>query len=524
MSDGPRGGLGRKAAVGFLASASSQAGRTGLQVASVVVLGRLLSPRDYGLMAMVMAVLGLADMLRDMGLSTVAIQAKTLTAAQRNNLWLINTMIGAGLMVLTILVSPLFAWGYGQPETAWIACAMAPNFLLSAMQTQYRAGFTRELRFTFISMVDFLSTLVGLLLGTFLALLGSGYWALVGQTLLTTVLALVAVAIKADWRPRGFIRMSGTMALIKKGLSFFASMVMSYVATNLDSVIIGRVAGADALGLYNRAAQLIRVPFRQIQSPAGAVMMPTMSRIQHDHVRLRRAMQLQQSAVSYPLAIVAVIVAAAPADLVRLALGEQWISAAPLMAVVAASAAIGSISTPVSTVLTAMGLSKELARLTAMTATLNIAAIIIGAQWGAIGVAAALGVSYLVMRPVPFWMLYRAVGFDARSVLLAGFRLLVGGGIVWVGVWSLMHAVPAWPSIVRLLTATGATLLGFAVLALIRPFRQDMLAVSRIIPTVLRRRRPGAGGTPVGEGTLATGDVLPPAEHSGKREDPPSVP
>lgn len=382
MSDGPRGGLGRKAAVGFLASASSQAGRTGLQVASVVVLGRLLSPRDYGLMAMVMAVLGLADMLRDMGLSTVAIQAKTLTAAQRNNLWLINTMIGAGLMVLTILVSPLFAWGYGQPETAWIACAMAPNFLLSAMQTQYRAGFTRELRFTFISMVDFLSTLVGLLLGTFLALLGSGYWALVGQTLLTTVLALVAVAIKADWRPRGFIRMSGTMALIKKGLSFFASMVMSYVATNLDSVIIGRVAGADALGLYNRAAQLIRVPFRQIQSPAGAVMMPTMSRIQHDHVRLRRAMQLQQSAVSYPLAIVAVIVAAAPADLVRLALGEQWISAAPLMAVVAASAAIGSISTPVSTVLTAMGLSKELARLTAMTATLNIAAIIIGAQWG----------------------------------------------------------------------------------------------------------------------------------------------
>ena len=142
-----RGQLGRRAARGALVTVGAQGVKIVLQVVGVVVLARLLSPGDYGLVAMVTAIIGVAEIFRDFGLSSAAVQAKTLSKAQRDNLFWINTAAGGLLTVIVFFGAPLVALLYGRGELVGLTQVLAFIFVLNGMGTQFRADLDPSLTY-----------------------------------------------------------------------------------------------------------------------------------------------------------------------------------------------------------------------------------------------------------------------------------------------------------------------------------------------------------------------------------------
>ena len=180
MSEPPVGseGLGRRAVRGAAVTTAGQGLRLAIQLASVVIMARLLSPADVGLFAMVMSIAGIAEVFRDFGLSQAAVQAPVLTKEQRDNLFWINAAIGAALAVAVFLSSWGIAALYGREELAPLAQLAALTFLFSGLATQFRASLNRALRFTALATTDVIAAVVGLGAGIVVALTGAGPWAL----------------------------------------------------------------------------------------------------------------------------------------------------------------------------------------------------------------------------------------------------------------------------------------------------------------------------------------------------------
>src|SRR5690606_37178292 len=152
---------GRRTARGASTVMFGQVARIGLQLASVVVLARLLTPSDYGLFAIVLAVAGLGEILRDFGLSSAAVQAASLTDRQRDQLFWVNSAIGAGLGLVVAGSSPLFARLLGHDELIGMLAVMSVTFVLNGMAAQYRADLNRRMRFAALVVGEVAAQVLG---------------------------------------------------------------------------------------------------------------------------------------------------------------------------------------------------------------------------------------------------------------------------------------------------------------------------------------------------------------------------
>lgn len=465
--------VGRRAARGFASMTVVQLVRFVVLTGSMVVMSRLLTPREFGLVAMVTAVIGIADMFRDMGLSTVTIQAKELSRAQRDNLWWVNASIGALLSCAIALASPLIAWAYGVAALLPIALVMSPIFLVNGMTTQYQANLQRELRFTSMARISIGSQVISALVGIVSAYFGAGYWAIVAQNLTGALLGLVMTATAAGWIPGRYVRGSGTWGHVKTGWQYFASAILFYVESNVDSVVIGRVFGAESLGGYNRAVQLVRVPLNMISGAAGSVLVPAMARVQDSDEKLRRALRLQFIATGYPILAVVLVVVTVPDSLLSLAFGSQWLHLGAILSWVAVGAGVSRLISGVAGGLTARGLAKDLARLSLLNALVAVAIAIVGSVFGVVVIAAAIAVYIAVSWPLGLVILHRRTGIAIRDVLGAGLRLEtagVVGGICGTALFPLLPGMPAWADV--LVAGMGASAFVGA-LSMVPGYRRD---------------------------------------------------
>ena len=169
--------------------------------ASVVVLARLLAPRDYGLLAMVLVVVGIGEIFRDFGLTNAVLRAPTLTQAEQRGLFWVSTAIGLGLTAVVFAAAPLVAAVFGQPPLTAMTRVLSSTFLINGLSAQYRADLIRRLRFGRVALADVAGQAVGLGVAIALAAGGAGRFALVAQQLVQLTVVLVLVAVFAGWLP-----------------------------------------------------------------------------------------------------------------------------------------------------------------------------------------------------------------------------------------------------------------------------------------------------------------------------------
>jgi PST family polysaccharide transporter len=470
-------GLGGTAARGAGITLAGQGTRILLQTASVVVLARLLSPRDYGLMAVGLVVVGIGEVVRDLGLSTAAIRAPELTPRQRDGLFWINAAAGLFLAILLAAGADLVAMVFAEEELVPVTRALALTFVLNGLAAQYRAGLTRELRFGAVAGADVLAQAVALAVAIAAALAGAGYWALVVQQLTVGAIGLFAVVAMARWVPGRPRRGAGLRPFLRFGGGLTGTQLVYYVGNNFDTVALGLWSGPAALGIYSRGFQLLMTPLNQIRTPATTVAVPVLSRLQSDPVRFGEYLRRGQLALGIPVVTGLALAAGAAGPLVELLLGPRWHEVAPVLALLAVAGSAQTLSFVGFWVYLSRGLSGALLRYTLLTLGLKAACIAAGVPFGVVGVAAGYAGAALLEWPLSLWWLSRLTDIPARSLVLGALRISACAALAGTACFLATALTTAWPSPVQLGAGLAAGTAAYALATVLPAVRADLAVV-----------------------------------------------
>lgn len=484
-------GHGRSASGNALVALSGQWGRYALQLLALVVFSRLLSPGDFGLVAMVTGVVGVAYVIGDFGLSLAALQAQDLSAGQRTNLFWFNSGIGLAVAASVCAMAAPLATFYGDPRVAPVAVALASVFLLNGLAVQFRTELNRELRFGVIATADTLGQAIGFLVALGAALVGWSYWALVAMQVIAAVVTNAIVVGLARWRPGWYRRGVSMRSLLVFGTNTFFTQVINYVSTNIDQVFIGRVWGATTLGFYNRAFQIARLPAQQVAAPLTRVVLPYLSRRLGDPASYLDGLKKIQLALT-TLLLALLAYAAGTADwLVPVVLGNGWQEAVPLLRVLCLAGALQAIGNVTYWVLLSQGKTGLLFGTELAARLVMIALIIAATAKGPLWVALASVVGQALLLSSAACIALPRANVRPGSVLLPALRptvlFMVAAGVAWAA-GNLTNALP---SLVVLLIATVA-FTGVCATSMVLPgYRRDVEVLMALARTVRHGRRGG---------------------------------
>lgn len=402
----------------------TQALRAVLQIASVVVLARLLTPRDFGLIAMVTAVIGVADLVRDFGLSSAAVQSRTLSDDERTNLFWVNLGLGVACCVAAVLATPLIVAVYGQPELAAIVWGLSTVFVLSGATTQFRADLTRTLRFRALVRADLVSQLVGVLVAVALALAGRGLWAIVCQQVVAAAVACALNVRSSQWRPGLPRRGVPLRRFFRFGGGLLGTQLVGYLTKNIDNIALGTFSGAVPLGYYSRAYQLLMTPLNTINAPMTRVALPVLSRVQDDDATYARYLAKVQLVACYLTATVFAVAAGLAEPLVLVLFGHDWTPVAPIFAVLALGGIFRAVAQISYWIYLSRGLPGAQFKQVLLTGPIMIVMILAGLPWGPVGVAVGHSVAYLLQWVVSLLHVGRAARVDSRPLFRNALRAI----------------------------------------------------------------------------------------------------
>lgn len=386
-------------------TAASQIAQFSLSLGSVMILARLLDPREFGLVAMVTTIVGFLRIFNDAGLSTVTVQKEGITHAQVSNLFWTNIAIGGLITMALALSAPIVAWFYREPRLIAVTVTLSFSFVLTSATVQHLALLKRQMRFTAIAFIQVTSLAIGVITGIAMAWFQFGYWCLVAMQLSQLVVACLLTWPLSSWRPQIPKLYSGTRPLLSFGVNLTASSFLWSLARGSDALMIGRLYGPSALGLYSRAAALLDRPLQQAMMPLEAVLVPTFSRLQSEPERYRRVVFQVFDVIALAGFPCSALLLALAHPLTLVVLGPKWEDAAPIFAaftLVALYTPIGSIA---NWLLASQARGRHFLLLSALASVVTVAAFFVGLSFGPIGVATANSLSCLFFNlPLTFYI------------------------------------------------------------------------------------------------------------------------
>lgn len=374
---------------------------------------------------MATALIGVAVVLGDFGLSMAAIQSQTITHAQRSNLFWSNAAIGLILFACVFFAAPLVAAFYGEPDLVDVTRALSVTFLLNSLSAQFRAEVSSKLRFRWLAAADLGGAAGGLIVAIVLAMLGAGLWAIVAQQVAVGAVTLATLVLGARWMPSLPTRHASMGSLYKFGANTLGVQLLNYATSNADSILIGRVWGAGPLGVYDRAFRLFRLPLQQIAAPMTKVALPVLSKLQDDRARYDAYLQRAQLVLAYGFGGSFMILAGVSGPLIEVLLGPGWDEAKPIFAALAVGGVFQGIGYVYYWVFLSRALTALQLRWAIVTKSLSVILMGFGVVVGPLGVAVAVSVgqamNWLLLTIFPM----RHAQVNRKALIAAAIRPIV---------------------------------------------------------------------------------------------------
>jgi O-antigen/teichoic acid export membrane protein len=381
-----------------------QASNFALRIGSMVIVARLVTPEHFGLVGMVTALTGFLGLFRDAGLSQATIQRPSITTEQTSTLFWINVLAGAILTALTAAAAPFVSWFYGDPRLIWITIALGATFFFNGASAQHRAVLQREMRFGVLGTIEFVSLLASVVTAVWMARAGMGYWALVMVTAGLPLFTMLGVWLAAAWVPGMPSRSADIRSMLHYGGLVTLNSVVMYLGNNLEKVLLGRIWGAEILGVYGRAYQLINLPGENLNSTLGTVMFPALSRVQNDPARLRSYFLKGYALFMSIVAPITVSCGLLAHDIIFVMLGSQWSQAVPIFQLLAPTILASASISPFGCLMQATGNVVRSLYISLVITPVVILGYTIGLYFGPHGVAIGFSASTLVLvLPVMWW-------------------------------------------------------------------------------------------------------------------------
>ncbi len=466
----------------------SQGARFVLQLASTVILARLLNPSDFGLVAMATAITGLASAFQDLGLSEATIQRPEINHAQVSNLFWINTAIGLGLTLITASLAPMLAWFYHEPRLKDITLLLSVSFLFSGLTVQHGALLKRQMRFVSLGVRDIASLALALPVGIILALRGAGYWAIVAVPLTTNFTLMALSWMMFRWMPSLPRRGAQVGSMVMFGGNIATSYLLMNLMRSADSILIGRYLGAVPLGLYSRAFNLVMQPARQLFDPVANVAVPAFSRLQDDPERFARYYLRTMNLLTWVSAAIFgfLFVAAEPVTL--LVLGNKWRAAAPVFRILAVLAFAQLPYGSTIWLFVSRGQSRKLLKFAIFTSPILVASYLIGLPFGITGVALSGSLVQLAILP---WVLHYTFRGSHLTLNRFGQAMFYPTSVCLTGVFFAelaLHVVGVHRIFPELMVVAVAFSMVYLLSAVVPPVREEVLSLKKLLSELRLRR------------------------------------
>lgn len=438
---------------GSLALIISQGVSFGLSMINTLVLARLLTPSDFGLIGMVTVVINFLAMFKDAGLSTATIQNEKINSRQISTLFWINVLISLALGLIILISSPLVAAFYKKTELTAVTATLSFSFVLQGLCIQHIALLQRHLRFVTVAVIEISSLVANLVTALVMAILGFRYWALVGGTMAGAITMLFSTYYNCRWKPGRMEKGTGVRNMIKFGGQLTISNFVHYISRNLDSLLIGRFIGAEQLGLYSKAFSLLMTPLNQVRAPLTTLSLPVLSSLKNDKIRYQNYYR-QLLDISISLALPISIYSLLEGEfLIDLLLGQQWKNAVPVFKIFSVAGVFVAMSAAPGLVMLSQGYAKRHMQLTILTSLLISFSFIAGIPFGIKGVALGYTItSFLIMIPLIYYG-FRGTPIRIRFVLESMVGPLIATSIAGMSAYVFRIAINLDQVMIHILTA-----------------------------------------------------------------------
>src|SRR5438874_5596835 len=286
-TDHLRTGLRTRALRGVSATLIAQASIFGAGIIGSVILARLLTPADFGLVTMVLSFGMVLQSFGSTGFIEATIQREEVDDKQISTLFWIGVTLSLFLTLLFMALAPAIAWFYNEPRLKPIVLAFAGSILLAGLSTQHQALLKRNMQFYRVSAYETAATFISLAVAITLAFWGWGYWALVARWVVSPLVITAGAWLACGWRPGLPAIGSGVRPMLRFALNTYGNYILGYFGKTMDKILLGRFQGSYLLGNYDRAYQLANALPLQLLSALTGVAISAFSRLSRDPEKYR---------------------------------------------------------------------------------------------------------------------------------------------------------------------------------------------------------------------------------------------
>ncbi|CAM2141925.1 teichuronic acid exporter [Pararobbsia alpina] len=435
--------------------ATAQIAKSVVQLVGLSILSRLLSPTDFGVMALATVVTNFAGLLRDMGTGPALIRSRDMSTTLANSVFWVNVTAGSVIALIVILFSAPIAHLFNSAALTHVLWGLALIFPIMSFGAAHQALLERASQFRTVARVDVMSYTTGMCAAILSARFGLGLWSLVIQAIVHSTMSSVQFYLASSWTPS--FRWDGKE--VRSIFGFSSNLTLSnlviYLNRNADSMIVGKVLGAIALGPYSLAFKIMLYPLQSIAFVASKALYPVLSANQHDPDKQRSTWLGSVSFVALITAPLMGGLVALREPFIAVALGSKWASVAPLLVWLAPVGFLQSVLSTAPAVFMVKGRTDWLLWMNFGLAMLHIVCWLLGARFGLQGIAAGYLIATLISTPVNLTVTCRLLDLPLYALFRAlRWQVVLGFGVCGVAMLATHVIGPLeWPALVRLLVA-----------------------------------------------------------------------
>ncbi|SKB40405.1 Membrane protein involved in the export of O-antigen and teichoic acid [Acetoanaerobium noterae] len=412
-----------------------RSGTQGIQFIVQIILARLLSPEEFGVIAIVMVFILLANVFVQSGFNTALIQKKNADEVDFSSVLYLSLGVATILYTVIFFCAPFVAKFYNQPVLTNVLRILSITLFIGAVNSIQNAFVAKHMLFKKLFVCSLGAVIISGVIGIVAAYRGMGVWALVAQQLTNQLTVAVLLWSTVKWRPQLVFSIQRVKSLFSYGSKLLASGLIDTLYRELTTLIIGRVYSPSMIGFYNRGQQFPQLIVANINGSIQSVMLPALSACQDDKKRVKEMMRraiVSSSFLIFPMMIGMAVVSK---QLVLIVLTEKWLPAVPFLQISCLTFSLWPIHTANLQAINAMGRSDIFLRLEIIKKTVGLIILGITLPFGVYALALGVAISGIIFTFINAYPNKQLLNYSYKEQLIdimpSLFISITMGGIVY---------------------------------------------------------------------------------------------
>ena len=382
-----------------------------------IALARILTPSDFGVVAMGMIFFRLAAAFSSFGIGNVIVQKKNLEKADIVTAQTMSSFLGVLICSMFFLLSPLVSIFFKEPLAGKVLSLFSLNFVINGMTMVPASLLTKEMRFKTSTKIDIAASFIYGGSAILAAFFGLGAFSLVYAPILSALFRAVVICIAVPYLPKFGWNKAAAMGIAKFGGSLTFASILNYIARNADSLIIGKFLGAESLGLYKRAYDLAVIPKEKVADTLNTVFFPFACETRNDKKWIKSSFLKLTKSIALACLPALVFAALSAKEIIRILYGEKWLGAVHAFQFMAIGGIFYSVMVPCGSILIAYGRMKAYMAVQAFYAICLILAVFFGLNFDIEGVAFAVAVTLILSMFLNFYSITQIIEISVAEYL-----------------------------------------------------------------------------------------------------------